>query len=84
MRLAHYTQYYGLFRNYMNIKVLKQAFHTIHKDLTPDLPAKKEKLSRSLVPKHSCGNVNLQLGRFSMANDIDKRRNNICDYKFSD
>jgi hypothetical protein len=68
----------------MNIKTLKLAFQSIHKDTAPDLSAKKEELSRSLIPKHSCGNVNLQLGRFSTTNDVDRRRDEVCGYNFTD
>jgi len=68
----------------MNIKKLTEAFYTIHKTSNPNISTKKEQLSRSLISKYSCGNVNLQLGRFSTIDDIDKRRNNVCNYKFSD
>lgn len=68
----------------MNMKSLKQAFQTIHNSSAPDLSSKKEEIARSLVPEHACGNVNLQLGRYSTDSDIDKRRREVCSYNFTD
>ena len=68
---------------FMNMKSLKQAFSTIHKGPAPDLSSKKKEIARSLVPAHACGNVNLQLGRYSTDSDIEKRRQEVCAFDFT-
>jgi len=68
----------------MNIKSLKQAFHTRYNNTTPNFNRKIRDISRLLVSKYSSGNINLQSGRFSTETDINKRRDEVCDYRFAD
>lgn len=67
----------------MNMKSLKQAFHAVHKNSAPEFSSKKEEIARSLVPNYACGNVNLQLGRYTTDSDINKRRQEVCEYDFT-
>lgn len=71
----------------MSMKSLKQAlqaaFRIIHKSAVPEFSSKKEEIARSLIPHYACGNVNLQLGRYSTDSDINKRRQEVCEYDFT-
>jgi hypothetical protein len=63
--------------------MFKRAFRTIHKNLPPDFSTQKSEIAQSVVLRQSSGNVNLQSGRFSTADDLDKRRKKICAYDFT-
>ena len=69
----------------MNIKQIKDAFQMTTKEKTSrNFSQDRKTVKRSLVKKFSSGNVNLQLGRYSTESDIDKRRDSVCKYKFTD
>jgi len=68
----------------MNIKSLIESFTTIHSAVTTDFSVTNKRIVRSLVSKYSCGNTNLQLGRFSTEKEITNRKRQVCNYKFSD
>jgi len=68
----------------MNIKLIIDAFKSIFSDTQEDNEYKSKDISRSLVASYTRGNVNLQLGRFSSVESIDRRREVICDYNFTD
>jgi hypothetical protein len=46
-------------------------------------PINKEVNVRAIVQRHARGNVNLQLGRYITAEDLETRRKKFLSYNFS-
>ncbi len=75
----------GVIKTYlMNIQKFKKAFSSNSCNELPNIAFKKRKIPRPLVAKLSRGNVNLQLERYSLESDIDRRRNIVCSYSYID
>lgn len=68
----------------MNIRTLKKAFSSNSRNELPNIASKKRKIARPLVAKLSRGNINLQLERYSLESDIDRRRAIVCSYNYTD
>jgi flagellar hook-basal body complex protein FliE len=67
----------------INIESLKSAFKTIHQK--PKKQTQKQSSFVSvLIQKLSLGNMNLQLARYASEDALNKRRKDICSYKFID
>ena len=56
----------------------------LYKNDKTEIGFAQKKLSNFLVSKYTTGNVTLQLGYFSTAVDIKKRREAVCHYNFVD
>jgi flagellar hook-basal body complex protein FliE len=68
----------------INIESLKSAFKTIHQRSKEQTPQNQSSFVSVLIQKLSLGNMNLQLARYASEDTLNKRRKDICNYKFID
>jgi hypothetical protein len=68
----------------LDLALLKSAFKTIHQKPKKQTPQKQSSFVSVLIQKLSLGSVNLQLGRYASEDTLNKRRKDICNYKFID
>jgi len=60
-----------------------RVFSEINKPLKSS-PSINEETIRNIVAKYARGNINLQFGRYSTTEQIDKRREAVCQFKYVD
>lgn len=65
----------------MKFKFLKYIFRPIFY-IEEKVPSKNMNGVRRIVSRYSRGNVSLQKGNYSVESEIDKRRKNVCSYRF--
>ena len=67
----------------MKVKFLKYTFSLIfNRKKENKLSSKNMSSVRLIVAKYSRGSVSLQKGNYSTESEIDKRREDICNYRF--
>jgi len=63
------------------LTTLKQTFYPTYANLAETT---QQANVRQIITKHAEGNTSLQLGKFVTEADINRQRQEVCEFKFSD